>query len=249
MLKLFTTDWFDTAFEHVRDVQVSHSVVARIQFDTPGARWHLVIDDGRVTRWAPGDVAEPDVELRWADDTAERILRRGVRGSEALLATEVVARADGGTYVGTPAPLNLSARPEASSLPTLPGASFAAQYTYRDGPFGPVEYLLVFENGRIVDERLAAVDDPDAHVEVSYLTMARVRAGELTILEALEDGRVRGDIGPLAALAGISESPEFHAIELATGRHALALGALGVFDADPVFAHAMVELAARTETS
>jgi hypothetical protein len=249
MLKLFATDWFEGAFERVRDLQVSRSVGARLQVDAPQGRCHLVIEEGRIVRWAPGDVEAPDVELRWVDDTAARVLRRDLRGNDALIATEVRAPADGSDYIGTPAPLNLLTRREASSLPTLPGASLSVQYTYPEGPFGTVEYALEFEDGQIVDERLATIDLPDAHVEVSYLTMARVRAGEMTILEALDGSKIQGELGPLAALAGISESPEFHAVELATGRHALALGALGLFDADPAFAHGMVELAARTETS
>jgi hypothetical protein len=247
MLKPFTTSWCDAALAEVRAVQVPHPVMARIQFETGRERWHILIENGRITKWAIGEIAEPDVEVRWREDVAFRILGRELRGNDAMLATEIVDRADGARYVGTPAPLNLSAHAEATLLPFVPGASLSVRYSYRDGPFGTVDYLLVFEDGRIIEERLAAPTDTDVHADVSYLAMAKVRAGDLTILEALEDGSVQGDLGPLAALAGISESREFHELELATGRHAYALGALGLFDANPAFAEAMSELAARSE--
>lgn len=249
MVKLFTTEWFQGAFESTREVRVSPSAFGRLQFDARRARWHLVIENGRIVRWEQGDIEDPDVELRWEEDTAARVLRRELRGNDALLATEVLASTDAGPYVGHPAPLNLLACPEAASLPMLPGASFTVQYTYRNGPFGVVDYVLEFEDGQLREERLATIDRPDVQVEVDYLAMARVRAGEMSILEALEGGRVLGELGPLAALAGISESAEFHAVELATGRHALALGALGLFDADPMFASAMDALAAQTDVS
>ncbi len=235
-------EWFDAAFERVRSVRLPTDRSARLQFVTPTARWSLVVDAGEVRRWGLGDVGDPDVEVRWDDGTAAAILRRELRGNDALLATTVVASDAGGTYIGPPAPLNLSGRPETAALPTFPDATFSAQFTYRDGPFGAVEYLLGFEDGRLADERLTGRDDADASIECGYLMMAQTRAGEATILEALEQGSVRGDIGALAALAGIFESPEFHAIEVASGRHAFALGVLGLLDADPAYADALVEL-------
>jgi hypothetical protein len=241
-------EWFDAAFERVRSVRLPTDRSARLQFVTPSARWALVVDGGEVSRWAPGVVDDPDVEVRWADETATAILARVLRGNDALLATTVAAPDAGGTYVGIPAPLNLSGRPEAAALPMFPDASFSAQFTYHDGPFGAIDYLLEFEDGRLADEQLVRRDDADASIECGYLMMAQTRAGEATILEALEQGSVRGDIGALAALAGIFESPEFHAVEVASGRHALALGVLGLLDADPAYADALTDLRPDPET-
>ena len=242
MPQFLSPEWFDAAFERVRDVELRVDRSARLQFATPAARWVLVVEGGRVSRWELGEVDAPDVEVRWADDVAAAILRRQLRGNDALLATTVVAPEAGGTYSGTPAPLNLSVRPETAALPTFPDASFSAQFTYHDGPFGAVEYLLAFEDGRLADERLTRRDDADVSIECGYLMMAQTRAGEATILEALEQGSVRGDIGALAALGGIFESPEFRAIEVGSGRHALALGVLGLLDADPAYVDALTEL-------
>jgi hypothetical protein len=78
--------------------------------------------------------------------------------------------------------------------------------------------------------------------------MALIRAGELTVLEALNDGgRVEGELGPLAMLAGIAESPEFNAAQRATGRHALALAVLGELDARTTFGDAVARLASESE--
>jgi hypothetical protein len=70
-----------------------------------------------------------------------------------------------------------------------------------------------------------------------------VRRGDVSILEALEHGRVDGKLGPLGLLAGISESPEFHRAELACGASGLALGNLGATLAAPAYQAALDELA------
>lgn len=116
------------------------------------------------------------------------------------------------------------------------------QYRYCDGPFGDVNYALSFVDGRCVDESLGVVAEASVSVEVPYRAMALVRAGDITILEALEGGSVDGPVGALAVLAGISEDPRFHAAELATGRHAIALAALGDLDADERYRTLMSEL-------
>lgn len=77
--------------------------------------------------------------------------------------------------------------------------------------------------------------------------MALVRAGEMTILEALEGGSVDGPVGALGVLAGISEDPRFHRAELATGRHAIALAALGDLDADERYQQLISELVTVTD--
>ena len=140
-------------------------------------------------------------------------------------------------------------RPELDALPVVAGASLRVQYRYRAGPFGDVNHVLSFENGRLVEENLGVAVDPDVEVDVTYRAMALVRGGEMTILEALENGSLRGDLGPLATLAGISESDEFRAVELASGRHALALAVLGELDLDPAYAMACQTIAAALEPS
>ncbi len=242
-IRFLSPEWFAQARSLAKDVSISQGEPCRLQFQASETRWFMKLADGCIRDWDLGSVDEPDVELHWQPDDAWRVLARELRGDAALEATTVVAAVAGGTYVGPPAPLNLGGRDELASLPVVPGATVGVQYRYRNGPFGDVNHVLRFDDGRLTDERLGTLEGADAVVEVTYRAMALVRAGELSILEALEDGSVTGELGPLAALAGILESPEFRAAEQATGRHALALAALGEVDADPVFAAAMERLA------
>jgi hypothetical protein len=246
-IPFLSQEWFAKACSLVQDVSVSHGGSCRLQFQAGETRWFMTLADGQIRGWDLGSVDEPDVELRWRADDAWLVMARELRGDAALDATTVVAAVPDGTYIGPPAPLNLGSRVELASLPAVPGATFGVQYRYRNGPFGDVNHVLRFEDGRLAQERLGTLDGADVVVGATYRAMAQVRAGERTILEALEEGSVTGELGPLAALAGILESPEFHAAERATGRHAFALAALGELDADPVFAAAMERLMSMSE--
>jgi hypothetical protein len=73
--------------------------------------------------------------------------------------------------------------------------------TAADGPFGDVDYVHHFFDGRLVEERLGSLHERDVVVSMTYRAMALVRAGEWSVIEALEGGSVVGDLGPLAALA------------------------------------------------
>jgi hypothetical protein len=245
-LRFLSPDWFTVARRLAAPVRISPSTCVRVQFATSEARWHLVVHEGRVASFDLGSLGDAEVELRWGIDDAQRIWRAELRGNAALVATTVAAPTPDGPYVGLPAPSNLACRPELQALPVVPEATIGVQYVCRDGPFGEVRYALRFQDGQLVDERLGELDNPDVRVHIGYRALALVRCGEMTILEALEDGSVYGQLGPMATLAGIWESREFHRAELATGRHAVALASLGELVADPVFAARMQDLAART---
>jgi hypothetical protein len=122
-----------------------------------------------------------------------------------------------------------------------------AQYHFDGGPFGPVAHVLCFESGRLVRDQWGTVENPDVVVRVRYEAIAPVRSGEWTVIDALEHGTITGEIGPMAMLAGILESPEFQAAERACSNHGFALGVLGKLDADPAFTDAMEQLAQQTD--
>jgi hypothetical protein len=124
-------------------------------------------------------------------------------------------------------------------MPKISGATFDVNLRYTNGPFGDVDHVMSFEDGRFVDERFGVSEQAEVTVEISFLNFARLRAGEYTILEALEGGNIKGEIGPLAALAGILESPEYEAAKLASGTHAYPLAVLGLLDADEGYAAAI----------
>src|SRR5829696_1487682 len=73
----------------------------RLQFDA-GARWLLVVQDGRVTAWEPGDLADAEAEVRWAPEDAAAVLRGDLEGDEAMGRTTVAERWPGGDHVGPP---------------------------------------------------------------------------------------------------------------------------------------------------
>lgn len=245
-MRFASDEWLAAVAAALAEVSLDSGASARIIFEIPGRSWHLAVDGGRVVSFAAGPLGSADCVLRWTADDAAAVWRRELRGNAALLATEVSADAAGGPYRGPPAPLDIRSRPELAALPVVPGATFDVQYAFRSGPFGDVDYVIDFRDGRVDSDRLERLDDPTVAVEVSYRAMARVRAGETTILEALEDGRVTGEVGALAMLAGISESPEFEAAQIATGRHAFALATLGELDATPEYAWVLADLAIRT---
>ena len=209
-----------------------------------GCRFVQVVEDGALRRWERGELDRPDIEIRWDWEHARRIFRRELDGTDALSGTTVAERGPDRDYVGPPSPLDLGEQPELDDLPRLPDATISVQYEYPDGPFGHVSFAIVFVDGRVDAMQLGRVPEPDATVEVPFRVMAQVRRGDLSILEALEQGRVDGKLGPLGLLAGISESPEFHRAEAACGASGIALGNLGATLAG--HQAALVQLAERT---
>jgi hypothetical protein len=198
----------------------------RLQFDA-GTRWGLVVEDGRVTTWQPGDLADAEAELRWSPEDAAAVLSGRLEGDEAHRRTTLSERAKAGDYVGPPPPMDLAGRAELQDLPELPAATVLTQYRFRSGPFGAVDYWVRWEDGRVTGMDLGLVEDHDVRGEVTFRAMARVRDGSMTIIEALEDGSVDGKIGPMALLAGVSEGREWQRAERAGGPAAGALATLG----------------------
>jgi hypothetical protein len=213
----------------------------RIQFDA-GTRWVLVVEDGRIVTWERGDLPDAETELRWSPDDAAAVLAGRLEGEEAHRRTTLAEQAKSGDYVGPPPPMDLAGRGELDAVPELPGATVLTQYRFRSGPFGPVDYWVRWEDGRVTGMDLGPVDDPDVRVEVTFRAMAKVRDGSITIIEALEDGSVDGKIGPLALLAGISEGREWQRAERTGGPAGAALATLGELREVPAFREACAAL-------
>lgn len=213
----------------------------RLQFDA-GARWGLVVEDGRVVTWEPGELAEAEAEVRWSPEDAATVLSGRLEGDEAYRRTTVAERARAGDRVGPPPPMDIAERDELHALPALPGVTVLTQYRFRSGPFGTVDFWMRWEDGRITGIDFGLVDDADVRVEVTYRAMAKVRDGSITIIEALEDGSIDGKIGPMALLAGVSESREFQRAERAGGPSGEALATLGELRDVPAFREACAAL-------
>jgi hypothetical protein len=244
-VRFLSPDWFDRARALLGSIEISPDAATRLQFDT-GERWSMIVERGRIAHFDLGDIDNPDVELRWAREDAFAIWRRDLRDDDAIRATTVVAATSTGTYTGTPAPGDFFARPELRELPDIPGASLIAQYRFKHAPFGVTNHFLTFVDGHCTAQSFGTAEHRDIYIEVFYQVIGPVRQGEQTILEAIEGGTIEGEMGPLALMAGIVESPEYRAAELATGRHPYALAVLGELDANDLYAAAFLQLASES---
>jgi hypothetical protein len=242
-MRFLSDEWFASAARLLEGVRAPSGATLRIQFDASGTAWSLVATEGERPELTAGPIDAPDAELRWSREDALQVWRRELRGEAALTKAEVRTP----SYTGAPAPFDMLDMPEIAALPRLPGVDLTAQYVFTQGPFGTVAHALVFEDGKFVRDVEGEVEGYDVRVIVPFAAIGPVRQKEWSILDALARGTIEGELGPMAMLAGILESPEFQAAENATDRHSYALGALGALDADPAFTAAMEQLAAETD--
>ncbi len=249
MASTFSSEWFDQARGLIAGVALSADASCRIQFDADGTRLGLIVEAGRVTRFALGDIADAELEMRLAGDDAERVFRRELVGDEAMRATTVIAQLADGVYTGLPAPGDLLGRPEFAGLPEIAEASLVVAYTFRRGPFGVVHHWFRFENGRPVEDGFGEPESANVRIEVEYRAIPLLRSGEKTILDVLEGGSIDGALGPMTMLAGLLEAPEFRAADLASGRQSFALATLGELWADEAWIAALDGLAAEAPRS
>jgi hypothetical protein len=234
--------WFVRARELVADLPVRPGLGCRAQFRTEGASWHLVIDEGQVTSWDLGEIDDPTIILRMPRDAALEAHQPDSDGT-AVLAACAVVEPDGTETL--PSPLDVLLVRGFDDLAEIPGADLTIQFHISDGPFGAVDCWWRFESGRSVASELSTARDPDVEIWVSFSAFQRVRAGELTLLDALSEGaRVVGEEGPLMLYAGLQESPEFQAAVRACGPSGFVFRVIGTVRADPVFRSALVELSA-----
>jgi hypothetical protein len=243
MTRFLSEAWFAAAQQFLGAVRAPDGATTAVQFAVDDVTWHLAATPGEPVEFAAGPAAGNPPKIRWARADALRVWRRELRGEGALSSATVTD----GDYTGPPCPADLVLQPELEAMPTLPGATITVLYDFRDGPFGGVHHVLFFEDGRVARDQWGTVDEPDVTVHVPYHAISKVRSGEWGVLDAMEHGSIEGDIGPLAMLAGVLESPEFHTAEQATSPHAYALGGLGVLDADPDFTSACERLASATD--
>ena len=230
-----TGRWCELAMASASVLPERRGLGWRIQVDaragTDHRRWHQVVQDGRVVAWSPGDLDRPDLELRWSLDVARAVHRGELSGTGAMAALRVVCPGGG---EGPAPPLDIVRTREAEALPVLPGATLTVQYELGAGPFGDVSSWMSFDDGRIGSMGFGRAEACDVELHLPFGNMVRVRTGAITILEALDDGgQVRGDLGPLMLLAGLEESPELHAAELACGPAGTVLAAVGALRSTP----------------
>ena len=243
MPDFLSDEWFERARALTAVDGSLPGVGFRIQFDADGRRWHQVAVDGAITEWAAGDIADPDIEVRIALDAARAYYRGEADGTETLAACRVI---EPGGEEGPPSPLDIEARPELDEMFLQPDATLLTQYRFSAGPFGAFEWWWRFVDGRSDSMGLGRVEDPDAVVKVPFQKLIGVRTDSISIYEAIEGGRVDGDVGPLMLLAGLQESPELHSAELACGASGPAFSCLGLVVDQPAVREGLQTLAGET---
>jgi hypothetical protein len=235
--------WFERAEELIVGRGSLSGISYRIQFDAGGERWFQVAADGKVTAWAPGDIDDPDQEIRMPVEIARRVYRAQVDGTEALEACQVTTP-DG--WTGPPTPLDIIDCPELLDMPFQPEADLLVQYHHSEGPFGHLSWWWRFVEGRSESAGFGLADDADVAAYLPFANLVALRLGELSIYEGIEGGRLDGDVGPLMLLAGLLEMPEMEAARRACGSRGIPMANLGLVSHQPDVLEGLATLARDT---
>lgn len=186
----------DGTVVHHHQVFESGQLVDWVRDDHPGP-WALVRPGGPFEPFAP-NLAGPDE----------------VAAVRVRLGDEVVALP----------PLDDSASPRWDELPTVPDATARLRFELTGSPVGPIAMDIRYEDGKrpvaevvedwdATDEDEPAHDAPEMHIVMTWRNYLRMRAGELTALEAIEDGgSVDARWTLLLMLHGLLQEPEYVAI-------------------------------------
>lgn len=252
MVPFLSDAWFRDAMSLTASLPRRRGLDGLLQFDAAcgdqHTRWVQVIEDSRIRQWELGELAHPDVEVRWrSQDDALGVFVGDLTGSEALGLVTIVERCPDGVYEGPPPPLDQYTRPELAEAPLVPEATFVAQFDASNTPVGPASVWVSFVDGRVADVGVGAADRPDVVVAGSYRDALRVRAGEITVSEGLRSATITGTEPILVMLAGIYESSAYQRAMRACGSVGMALGVLGEVAATDAYRSAMAELASITE--
>lgn len=217
------------------------------ELDVAGARAHLVGEGEGPARWAPGASGQVVPRLCWSTMDAMRLARGELSGTEAMAATRLLDA--NASELGTALPPMTFVRQAALvGLPRQFGATLRVQVGTTDGPFGPFAFALDLDDGLPVRERFTTLAAADVIVTLRYAAVASVFAGRMSVLEAIADGEVVGELAALAAFAGFLETDECRALMARAAPRALGLVALGDLRASPAFAAALAHITAPAST-
>jgi hypothetical protein len=215
------------AQEHTRQQHVGREVNPRPPYATGVVHHDAVADDGSVVhhhqRFDRGELVEwvrDDEPGPWA------LVRDGepFEPFPTSLAGPTEAgrvRVRLGDEVHPLPPLDDLASPRWAELPFVPDATARLRFELTGTPLGPLAVDIRYQDGRrpvaeLVDdwddtaEGEPAHGAPELHIVMTFRNYLRMRAGELTALEAIEDGgRVDARWTLLLLLHGLLQEPTY----------------------------------------
>jgi beta-galactosidase GanA len=101
----------------------------------------------------------------------------------------------------------------AKSQPERPGATARMQYIVAGGPDGEVRYFWVLENGKLLENQLGDVTEPDITMTMSYDDAKKIQEGELDPNAAFMQGRIKignnTNMAKLMSLMPLTNAPEY----------------------------------------
>ena len=103
----------------------------------------------------------------------------------------------------------------AEDQPERPGATARMQYVVTGGPDGDVRFYWILEDGKLIENKLGTLDDPELTLTQSYEDAKKIQTGELDAQAAFMQGRIKaeGNMAKLLALMPITNSPEYRALQ------------------------------------
>ncbi len=99
--------------------------------------------------------------------------------------------------------------------PERPGASARMQYVVTGGPEGDIRYYWVLEDGKLLENKLGTIPDPELTLTIFWDDAMQMQKGELDEQAAFMQGKVKveGNMAKLMALLPITSSPEYRALQ------------------------------------
>ncbi len=103
----------------------------------------------------------------------------------------------------------------AEDQPERPGATARMQYVITGGPDGDVRFYWILEDGKLIENKLGTLDDPELTLTQSYEDAKKIQTGELDAQAAFMQGRIKaeGNMAKLLALMPITNSSEYRALQ------------------------------------
>jgi putative sterol carrier protein len=99
--------------------------------------------------------------------------------------------------------------------PERPGASARMQYNITGGPDGGVQYYWVLEDGKVLENKIGTMPDPELTLTVFWDDAMAMQKGELDEQAAFMQGKIKveGNMAKLMALLPITSSPEYRELQ------------------------------------